>query len=211
MINSNSKLKIQVPLLALCLTLVACGGGGGSESSSANLNAGSSSRPSSSSSSGSALPSEGGSESGEAEPAPASQTSVLTTTNPSFTPDETRLAAAAENSTQLYVAESFNFDDFKRLALSVDAVDSTGNVLANKLLKIKSINKNINQWDDAELPDAQLLFIGKTDSLGHFNSNIEVPLHVQKIVLELNAVGVENKVMLDITENNEVSVSYSFR
>lgn len=205
MINSNSKLKIQVPLLALCLTLVACGGGGGSASSSANLNAGSSS------SSGSALPSEGGSESGEAEPAPASQTSVLTTTNPSFTPDETRLAAAAENSTQLYVAESFNFDDFKRLALSVDAVDSTGNVLANKLLKIKSINKNINQWDDAELADAQLLFIGKTDSMGRFNSNIEVPLHVQKIVLELNAVGVENKVMLDIAENNEVSVSYSFR
>lgn len=47
--------------------------------------------------------------------------------------------------------------------------------------------------------------------MGHFNSNIEVPLHVQKIVLELNAVGVENKVMLDIAENNEVSVSYSFR
>lgn len=135
MINSNSKLKIPVPLLALCLTLVACGGGGGSASSSANLNA--------SSSSGSVLPSEGASESGEAVPAPASQTSALTTTNASFTPDETRLAAAAENSTQLYVAESFNFDDFKRLALRVDAVDSAGNVLANKLIKIKSINKYI--------------------------------------------------------------------
>ncbi|WP_139309877.1 hypothetical protein [Teredinibacter haidensis] len=186
--------KILCPLMAAALlTLTACGGGGASPTSATATNT---TVSSSSSLSSNAV---------DPTPPPAPTASPV-----SYSPDEALLDAGAADSTKLYIEESFNFDQHINLHLDVQAISAEGVPMANKRVKITSINAAISSWDDSRLSERALLAIGSTDANGYFVNTLQIPASVQKILLEVNVIGIQNKVILAIGLGQEMSISHIF-
>jgi hypothetical protein len=125
-----------------------------------------------------------------------------------YKPDSTKLTITAKSSDELYVEPSFNFNNHKKVFFNVSATDAEGDPMVNKLLLISSINNEITTHDDPRLQDKSLLAMTKTNINGQAYLTLEIPQKVANILLELNAIGIENDVILPISSSGEISYQF---
>lgn len=173
--------KKTLCVCALSTVLVACGGGGGG--------GGSSSDSSNSSASNGADTS--------------TTSSVVDTTSPvDYSPSADRKLADADSSSELYVEQDFNFSFSETVSVSVSALSMEGDALSDAVLSIYCIPDDVDEWTDELLNDASLIAKGRTDSNGDFNRDVEMFGQSDKLLLVLDAVGIENKHVVDVTNNS---------
>jgi len=120
----------------------------------------------------------------------------------SYEPDDNKLDTAAENSTDLYVAEDFDFDTYKTITIDFQMVDYEGNVLSDTLVFVSQIDNAITELDDPELlNNKSLLTVLKTDESGNIYKTIEVAQTVDNLLVEINTLGVDNEMIIAVPEN----------
>ena len=164
--NQTNNLKKLVLVNAILLQIVACGGGGGSDST-----------PS---------------------PTPAPIVVPTPTVTPpvvDYTPDKEKLAVAADASGALYVEPTFKFSTYQQVEIDILVTGNDDQPVANRMLAVSMINHDIEEYDDPRLQDKVLLSYQKTDSSGRIALVLEMPKSVKKVLLELNAMGIENDVI----------------
>ncbi|MDX2368806.1 MAG: hypothetical protein QNK36_10440 [Colwellia sp.] len=125
-----------------------------------------------------------------------------------YTPDTEKLAITAQSSADLYVESSFNFTSYQNVTFTINVTDNEGNPMANKLLSISSIDSEIVEYDDPRLQEKSLLVMAKTDDDGKVYLTLEIPQYVSNVLLELNAVGLENEVILSLDTNGIVDYQF---
>lgn len=126
----------------------------------------------------------------------------------SYMPDTEKLTITAQSSADLYVEPSFNFTSHQNVIFTINVSDSEGNPIANKVLSISSINSEIVEYDDPRLQEKSLLVMAKTDDDGQVNLTLEIPQYVSNVLLELNAVGLENDVIRPIDDSGVVMYNF---
>lgn len=112
-----------------------------------------------------------------------------------YTPDAEKLLLTAQSSADLYVESDFNFNSHQQVTFNVKVTDIENKPMANKMLAISSINSEIVVHDDPRLQEKSLLTIAKTNNDGQVYLTLEVPQDVDNVLLELNALGMENDVI----------------
>lgn len=122
----------------------------------------------------------------------------------SYMPDVEKLTKTAQSSTDLYVEPSFNFNSHQNVIFTINVTDREGNPIANKVLSISSIDSEIVEYDDPRLQEKSLLVMAKTDNDGQVYLTLEIPQYISKVLLELNAVGLENDVILPVDDSGVV-------
>jgi len=187
LINQRKKLEKLFIVNAMVLVIASCGGGGGGSSES------SSTAPT---------------------PTPAvtpTPTPVVTPTPTSvvtpavdYTPSSDKLTSAAQSSSELYVEPSFKFTNFQTVILDIFVTDATSQPRGNLMLSVSAINSEIVDYDDPRLQEKSLLTKRKTGTNGRIYLNLELSNNVKKVLLELNALGVENDVIVSIDENGVI-------
>lgn len=125
-----------------------------------------------------------------------------------YTPDPNKLEVTANNSSELYVETTFNFDSFKSVTFDILASDNLNKPLSGAMLLISAIDDEITAYDDPLIQDKSLLTKVFTDTNGQIYITIEMAKSVGKILLELNALGVKNDVILVIDDTNIISYSF---
>ena len=182
--------------LALACTLAACGGGGGGESNSGSAaNTPAAATP---------APAPAPEPEPTPEPAPEPTPEALPEAEPqepiSYIPDEQRLNEEAEDSSNLYVEEGFLFDASQMVTITISGIYPNGSPLANTIIRLSSVDESVTGLDQEAIQDAQVLLIGKLNDAGTFNRQVEWPPNIRKVLLDINALGVENEVLLDIDD-----------
>lgn len=114
----------------------------------------------------------------------------------------------AETSRDLRVASDFMFSNYQAVELDLSAQDPNGNILANKQLAVYSVPSDVETWTDEDQSKAELLLKGRSDDMGNFERTIEVPGHISQLLVQLSYIGMENKVLVPITEGK---VTYLFQ
>jgi len=148
-----------------------------------------------------------------------SSTPTDTTTNPvvipleetvvDYEPDTEKLLNTAEDSGDLYVEPMFNFDSFKSVRFDINAVNNLNQSLSDVMMTISVIDKNITEYDDPLLQGKSLLTKVFTDANGQINITLEIPQSVTKLLLELNALGLENDVIYLLGESEIVTHNFA--
>lgn len=125
-----------------------------------------------------------------------------------YSPDPVKLSDTAAASRDLYVEPMFNFDSFKRVSFDISAIDNLKQPLSDVMLSISVIDEEITALDDPLLQQKSLLSKVFTDSNGQIYITLEMALSVNKVLLELNTLGLENDVIFRVDETGVVSHSF---
>lgn len=121
-----------------------------------------------------------------------------------YKPNMDRLDTKATASQELYVDSSFNFDSYKALNVNISAKDNNNSPLAGARLAISKIDNVVFELDDPLLNAKTLITNIFTSNNGQINITLEVPDDVNNLLLEFNAVGIENEVIYSLDETNSV-------
>ena len=163
-----------IVLIAFVFCLQACGGSGGSDSSSEQQT--------------------------EQPETPVTQQETVEPVN--YDPDPELLDSSAENSTELYVDENFNFNTFKLISVDVSATSLDGTPLANTLVFVYSLPSDIEELEQVTPEDKDLLFIAKTNTAGLIMVEKEVNQNLDNFLLVLQQIGMENQAIIKLPEQN---------
>jgi len=125
-----------------------------------------------------------------------------------YTPDPKKLQNTANTSSELYVEETFNFDSFKSVTFDIRANDSLNKPIIDAMLLVSVIDPEITAYDDPLMQDKSLLTKVFTDTNGQIYITLEMAKSVDKVLLELNALGITNDVIIAL--DNTKIISYSF-
>ncbi|MDG1751472.1 MAG: hypothetical protein P8I03_07415 [Thalassotalea sp.] len=164
---------MMVTLSLLILSLTGCGGGGGKTDNSVSTT--------------------------------SQNTPLVTVSDTSqvvvdYSPEEERLTTEASSSSELYVEPTFNFDSFKVIDVDISARDVASDPLSGALVSISVIDDSISDLNDVLINEKSLLTNVFTDNNGQINITLEVPDSVNKLLLEIHALGIENKVIFNVDE-----------
>lgn len=121
---------------------------------------------------------------------------------PSYEPSTELLSQEAERSTDIYVAETFNFNTYKTVTIDVSAATPDGTPLADTLLFVYSIPSEVQELAELKPEDKDLLFIVKTNSAGLALVKQEINQNLDTLLLELQTIGIENQIVTKLTEQN---------
>jgi len=180
--NKTINYKPYTSIIFILLSLLGCGGGGGGDSAS---------------------------------PAPVVET-ILTgdtttgseETSVDYTPDPNKLVITAKASSELYAEATFNFDSFKSVTFDISATDNLSQPLSAAMLLISVIDPDITAFDDPRLQDKSLLTKVFTDANGQIYITLEMAQSVDKVLLELNTLGLENDVIVVLDDTS--AITYNF-
>ncbi len=125
-----------------------------------------------------------------------------------YTPDESKLDADAESSSDLYVEPEFQFDTYKTLTVDLLISNIEGAPMANTMVFISAVPADVTELDAPELADKSLLTVAKTDSSGVIYRQLEVSQTLSKVLIEVSAIGVENERLIDVPANNLINVQF---
>ena len=121
-----------------------------------------------------------------------------------YTPDPVKLTLSATSSTELFVDPNFTFSSYKNVIFDIDVIDFNDEPMSNLMLSISIIDNEIVDYDDPRLQEKSLLAKVKTNSNGQIYLNLEIPKKVANVLLELNAVGIENDVIFSLNDSETV-------
>lgn len=173
---------VKLFLVLLIAAYISACGGGGSDDSTSPVAVGEVSPP--------------------AQPTPVEPTS--TEQENDYTPDPVQLDEVAETSQDLFVDADFSFDSHREVIFDISAIDANNLPLSNLILAISIIDKDIVDYDDPRLQQKSLLSMAKTDNNGQIYVSLELPQTASKVLLELNAVGMQNDVIKSIDDDGYV-------
>lgn len=125
------------------------------------------------------------------------------TTSPSANLD--KLDNKASRSTQLYVEPEFNFRTYQSILLDLSVVNTQSMPIHQALLSISAIPTEVNELSDERLVKKSLLGSVRTDGFGRVYQTLEISNSVSKVLIELNAQGVNNKVIIDLANTDHIS------
>jgi len=125
-----------------------------------------------------------------------------------YSPDDAKLTADANNSSELYVDAQFNFEKSSSLALDLSAISPEGKALKYTFIRVYSVPDSVTQWLDEDYEQAQLLASGQTDGQGHFKRSLEFPVQPKQLLLVLNTMSINNKALVQIEGG---TLEYLFR
>jgi len=125
-----------------------------------------------------------------------------------YTPDPKKLQNTAKTSSELYVEETFNFDSFKSVTFDISASDSLDKPIIGAMLLVSVIDPEITAYDDPLIQDKSLLTKVFTDTNGQIYISLEMANSVDKILLELNALGLTNDVIIELDDTNVITYSF---
>ena len=126
----------------------------------------------------------------------------------SFIPDTVLLETSAAGSNQLFVSETFEFDGFASRSLAFTAKDSDGVPIGNAVIKIYEIPADLIDSSDERVAQADLLISGITNQYGEFSRSLEWSKQVSRVLVVIDAIGIENTVMLNVDREQ---VAYDFK
>jgi hypothetical protein len=118
-----------------------------------------------------------------------------------YSPDNARLSAQAEGSSDLYVDEQFKFDHRVTTTLIVSAADENGAPITNARLSVYRVMTDLEEWSDEHLDEIEKIAVGVTDTNGYFQRTLELINLDQKLLLELNTTRLENKALISVSPN----------
>lgn len=121
-----------------------------------------------------------------------------------YSPDVMKLENTASTSTDLYVDQTFTFNNFKNVVFDIDVTDMQSNPLQNVKLSISKIDNEVTNFDDPRLAEKSLLISGNSNANGQIYFTLELPVSVENVLLELNALGIENDVIIPIDDSGVV-------
>lgn len=175
--SNNANISLTIVILGLLiLSLPGCGGGGGGDKADNTV-------------------------------ATNSETTTTVTVNDTsqvvvdYAPEEERLITEASSSSELYVEPTFNFDSFKVIDVDISARDVADEPLSGALVSISVIDDSVSDLNDTLIDEKSLITNIFTDNNGQINITLEVPDSVNKLLLEVHALGIENEVIFNIDES----------
>lgn len=183
--NANRKSLLLV-MMTCTISLFGCGGGGGGESNPATTAT-------------------------VTQPVTTvvATTPVTTVVVPvvDYTPDSDKLALEAETSLDLFVETDFNFNSFREIGLDINVQSFEGKYIADSLVYISSLPDGIVELDDERMSERSLIAVTKTDGNGHSLVRFETPQVVNNLLIEIRSLGVNNKHIVDISEQDYLVLS----
>ncbi len=111
---------------------------------------------------------------------------------PDYSPDASRQLSAAADSTELYVEQDFSFVGLQTVHLDAQLPAES----SRTAVRIFDGTTLMQDWSDADLANIDLLFRGFSDVNGRLQIHLEIPVTVQRLLIEANATGFENKVLV---------------
>ena len=117
-----------------------------------------------------------------------------------YSPQVEKLDVKASDSTELYVEPDFQFDTYKTVTFDLQVSSYEGEPLTNTILFLSAIEVGVESLDDPRLANKSLIAVMKTDESGSVYKQIEVDQNVANVLIEINAIGTENEVILPLTE-----------
>lgn len=127
----------------------------------------------------------------------------------SYTPKSNKQRKRAGKTRDLYADNNFQFNTYKVITLDINAIDDSEQALANTLLFVSALPDEVEQLDDQAITEKSLLRVFKTDASGGIYAEIEIASTVNKLLLELNTMGIENEVI--VTLEQEQVVHHQFK
>lgn len=121
-----------------------------------------------------------------------------------YSPEATKLSSTASSSTDLYVEADFNFSSHKVVTFDINVQGIDNSPTTNAMLSISMIDANIVDFDDPKMQGKALITKALSDSNGQIYLTMELPNTVNQVLLELNALGVENDVIIKIDDSGNV-------
>ena len=113
----------------------------------------------------------------------------------------------AGRSTELEVDPHFNFTSHRTITLDVSAIDNKSQPIGNALLRVYVVDPDITELEDKRLQHKSLLTLGRTDAAGWLVTDIEIPQTYRKLLVEVQNMEVEQKQLLEITNEDQLSVT----
>lgn len=120
-----------------------------------------------------------------------------------------RLDIKAERSTDLYVEPNFNFQTYHSILVDIFVNDAQSRPLNEALLSISSIPYEVNDLSDELIVQKSLLSYVRTDGFGRVYQAIEVSNSVKKLLIELNIQGPNNKIIVDVTDKEQINLVFT--
>jgi hypothetical protein len=121
-----------------------------------------------------------------------------------YSPEATKLSSIASSSTDLYVEADFNFSSHKLVIFDINIRGIDNTPTSNAMLSISMIDADIVDFDDPKMQDKALITKALSDNNGQIYLSMELPNTVNQVLLELNALGVENDVIIKIDDSGNV-------
>lgn len=112
--------------------------------------------------------------------------------------DIEKLNKQANKSRDLYVEPEFNFLTYKKITVDLQVLDSEGEPVQGVMLMLSAIPEGVEDLSDERLVDKSIFSIVRTDSLGKAYQQIEIPLSINAVFIELNMLNANSQVIMDM-------------
>lgn len=117
-----------------------------------------------------------------------------------FSPDPAKLESSAEDSTALYVSESFTFSDMQKVHLTLNIYDPNGYASASTKVHIYALDEEYEEIE-AVGDQRQLIAVGSTNSLGSYDTILETLPSTKQLLVTVDTLGIENVKIADVNES----------
>lgn len=192
--NLPIKCLINANVITLLVTLIGCGGGGGGGGSggSADKNA---------------TPIQNSTVAAVSLSSTSSTASSLAVSVDDYVPNPILLTTKAADSTDLYVNENFTFTDTQRRKIKVTAQSADGFVITNALVRFYAISEDLDLTTQDTSLAQTLVFSAYTDSYGEIYRDIELPVQVKALYVQIDTIGIDNQ-MIKPLEHEDVYINF---
>ncbi|GLS24788.1 hypothetical protein [Marinibactrum halimedae] len=117
-----------------------------------------------------------------------------------YTPNEDLMISDADNSSELYVENTFSFSASTLVDIQITGNYTNGDAIANSLVRVYKVDDSVEELTEESAYEKSLLLVGMTDSSGALNQLVEWPNNLKKVIVEIEAVGVENEALLSVDD-----------
>ncbi len=140
-------------------------------------------------------------------PAPAPVTASIVTgdtsppTSDDYSPDPSLLGEVADTTLDLYVEPEFNFSGVKTVVVDLNVRDMDGQAAANAIVKVFVVSGKASKFEEVRAADKSLLSLLKTDAAGNIVQSVSVAQTVDKLLISVDLVGIDNNALIALDEN----------
>jgi hypothetical protein len=122
-----------------------------------------------------------------------------------FSADMDKLETKAGKSRDLYVEADFDFQTFQSVTLDFLVLDAQQLPLDGALLSISLVPDDVVDASDQRLQKKSLLAFVRTDEFGRIYQPLELSNSVKKVLIELDIMRPDNKLIIDVTDTQHIT------
>lgn len=195
-------------LCAISLILSACGSGGGGAGGSSSTNSTTTTTTTTTATSNPATTNSNPTTTVTNNPAITSTTNTVTPTTADYTPSVQLLDSVAANSNDLYVKESFAFDQTQTVNLMLSVHNADATAASFKKVAVYALPDNAESFTDEDLVAAPLLLLSITDEQGEVHQQVEWPANIKIAAIKVDTLGIQADAVVKI---ESAQISHSFQ